>query len=208
MADRAERIGAFVADAGWGGATLTPLKGDASFRRYLRLEDTRGTALVMDAPPPQENVRPFLAVARLLHGLGLSAPRILAEDVEAGLLLLEDFGDDTYTRLLNRGAAEEALYALAVDVLIEVNRRFVAAQAPFLPSYDEARLLAEAALFVDWYLPAIPGRATDAALREEYLALWRALLPRAAQVPATLVLRDFHVDNLMQLPSRDGVAAC
>jgi N-acetylmuramate 1-kinase len=208
MADRAPPIADFVARAGWGAARLTPLKGDASFRRYLRLESAHGTAMVMDAPPPQENVRPFLAVARLLHALGLSAPRILAEDVEAGLLLLEDFGDDTYTRLLAGGAAEEPLYALAVDVLIAVNRRFVAGRAPFLPPYDEARLLIEAALLVDWYLPAVTGRPTDAALRDDYLALWRDLLPRAAGVPATLVLRDFHVDNLMQLPGRAGIAAC
>lgn len=159
----------------------------------------------MDAPPPQEDVRPFLAVTRLLHGLGLSAPRLLAEDAAAGLLLLEDFGDATYTRLLGDGADERRLYALAVDVLAHIHRDFRGAT---LPPYDEARLLAEAALLVDWYLPAVRGRPTEPALREEYLATWRSVLPLARGAPETLVLRDYHVDNMMLLEGRDGVAAC
>lgn len=208
MAERSARLARFLAAASWADAARSPLPGDASFRRYVRLAGAEGRAMLMDAPPPQENVRPFLAVARLLHRLGLSAPSILAEDAEAGFLLLEDFGDDTYTRLLAAGAAEEPLYALAVDVLVALNRRFAADMAPDLPSYDEARLLAEAALLVDWYLPAVAGRPTEPGLREDYLALWRALLPLARGVPETLVLRDYHVDNLMRLDGRAGLAAC
>ncbi|HTS93909.1 MAG TPA: phosphotransferase, partial [Stellaceae bacterium] len=146
--------------------------------------------------------------AGMLRGYGLSAPQIFAEDAALGLLLIEDFGDDTYTRLLAAGAAEAPLYALAVDVLVALNRRFDAGHAPELPPYDDERLLAEAALLVDWYLPAIAGRATAAALREDYLALWRTLLPLARGVPDTLVLRDYHVDNLMLLQDRAGLAAC
>ena len=207
MSDRAARIDAFLAAAGWGAASRAPLPGDASFRRYVRLTRGGERAMLMDAAPPREDVRPFLAVARLLHGIGLSAPAILAEDVAAGLLLLEDFGDDTYTRLLAAGATEENLYALAIDVLVALNRRCAAASLA-LPPYDETRLLAEAALLVDWYLPAITGAPTEPALREDYLALWRGLLPLARGVPETLVLRDYHVDNLMRLPGRDGIAAC
>jgi aminoglycoside/choline kinase family phosphotransferase len=208
MPDRAARLAQFLAAAGWGDAARLPLPGDASFRRYVRLAGRGGSAMLMDAPPPQENVRPFLAVARLLQRLGLSAPLIHAEDAAAGFLLLEDFGDDTYTRLLAAGEAEAPLYALAVDVLVALNRRFEAAQASDLPPYDEPRLLAEAALLVDWYLPAVTGRPTAPALREEYLELWRRLLPLARGVPETLVLRDYHVDNLMRLGGRDGIAAC
>ena len=207
MSDRAARIDAFLAAAGWGAASRALLLGDASFRRYVRLTRGGERAMLMDAAPPREDVRPFLAVARLLHGIGLSAPAILAEDVAAGLLLLEDFGDDTYTRLLAAGATEENLYALAIDVLVALNRRCAAASLA-LPPYDETRLLAEAALLVDWYLPAITGAPTEPALREDYLALWRGLLPLARDVPETLVLRDYHVDNLMRLPGRDGIAAC
>jgi aminoglycoside/choline kinase family phosphotransferase len=208
VAERAERIAAFLAAAGWGKAARRTLAGDASFRRYDRLEAPPFRAVLMDAPPPQEDVRPFLAVARLLRGLGFSAPGILAEDIEAGLLLLEDFGDATYTRLLAGGAAEAPLYALAVDLLIALHRDFAVDPATPVPPYDDARLLTEAALLVDWFLPAVTGRPTAPALRQDYLDLWRGLLPVARAVPQSLVLRDYHVDNLMLLEGRDGIAAC
>ena len=208
MAERAELIAGFLAATGWGAAERRLLAGDASFRRYHRLEAPPLRAVLMDAPPPQEDVRPFLAIARLLRGLGFSAPGILAEDVALGLLLLEDFGDATYTRLLAQGAAEEPLYALAVDLLVALHRGFDPRDAPGIPAYDDQRLLAEAALLVDWYLPAVSGRPLAPRLREEYLALWRGLLPLARAVPESLVLRDYHVDNLMLLEGRDGLAAC
>lgn len=208
MTTRGERIAGFLARAGWSGADRRPLAGDASFRRYDRLTWQGRSAVLMDAAPPQENVRPFLAVARLLARLGVSAPRVLAEDVEAGLLLLEDFGDRTYTRLLTEGGDELRLYRLAVDVLVTLHRRFERAMADFLPPYDETRLLAEASLLVDWYLPAITGAATAPALREEYLATWRQVLACVQNTPATLVLRDYHSDNLMLLDGRTGIAAC
>jgi hypothetical protein len=162
----------------------------------------------MDAPPPQENVRSYLAVARLLRGLGFGAPAILNQDAENGLLLIEDLGDDTYTRLLARGEAEEPLYALAIDVLVELTRRFQPKEARFLPPYDDERLLNEAALLVDWYLPAVTGKPTEPKLRADYLAVWRAALPAARRAPATLVLRDYHVDNLMRVANRSGLMAC
>lgn len=207
MTDRAAALDAFLASAGWDAAQRQTLPGDASFRRYVRLDKGDARAMLMDAGPP-EDVRPFLAVARVLHGLGLSAPQIFAEDAALGALLLEDFGDDTFTRLLAAGEAEGPLYALAVDVLIALNRRFPPQRATSLPLYDEGRLLAEAALFVDWYLPAMSSTPTDPRLKADWLALWRALLPAAGGVPATLVLRDYHVDNLMRLQGRDGLAAC
>jgi aminoglycoside/choline kinase family phosphotransferase len=208
MAERAAQIAAFLAACGWAEVPRRPLAGDASFRRYERLEAGARRAVLMDAPPPKEDVRPFIAAARLLRGLGFSAPQILAEDIAAGLLLLEDFGDSTYTRLLAAGAAEEPLYRLAVDLLIALHRGFRLPAAPVVPPYDDERLLNEAALLVDWYLPAITGQPTDRALREDYLACWRSLLPAARRVPDTLVLRDYHVDNLMLLEGRPGVAAC
>lgn len=208
MAERIALIEGFLAAAGWSDAARWRLAGDASFRRYDRLERGAARAVLMDAPPPQEDVRPFLAIARLLQGLGFSTPSILAEDVAAGLLLLEDFGDATYTRLLAQGAEEAPLYALAVDLLIALHRAFDPAASSGVPPYDDERLLAEAALLVDWYLPAITGTPTEPALREEYLALWHDLLPVARAVPSSLVLRDYHVDNLMLIEGRGGLAAC
>lgn len=207
MAEREGAIAAFLAASGWGEAERVALAGDASFRRYSRLTRKGTSALLMDAPPPHEDVRPYLAVDRILRELGFSAPAILAGDEAAGLLLIEDFGDDTYARLLGRGEDEAALYALAVDVLIALHRR-CKSDAATLPPYDDARLLNEAALLVDWYLPAVTGAPTSPALRESYLELWRGLLPLARAVPECLVLRDYHVDNLMRIPGREGIAAC
>ena len=110
---------AFLAAQGWRGAAPAMLTADASFRRYYRLADNGRRAVLMDAPPPQEDIRPYVAVAALLRGLGFSAPEIYAEDSDNGFLLIEDFGDDTYTKLLARGADEAALYSLAIDTLIE-----------------------------------------------------------------------------------------
>lgn len=206
MSERRAAITAFLQGAGWGDAEIRPLAADASFRRYERLTGPRGRAVLMDAPPPQEDVRPFLKVARHLSALGYSAPRILAEDVTNGLLLLEDLGDDTFTRLLARGTDEAELYRLAIDLLVDLHRRSDAASVD-LPPYDHDRLLLEASLLTDWYMPAI-GRPAAPAVRDEYLARWRHVLAAIREPRPTLVLRDYHVDNLMRLPSRAGVAAC
>ncbi|MBF0562633.1 MAG: phosphotransferase [Alphaproteobacteria bacterium] len=206
---RPETIRRFLEDAGWGGARRGCLAGDASFRRYDRLEEGERRAVLMDAPPPQEDVRPFLRIARHLGALGYSVPLILAADETAGLLLLEDLGDDTYTRLLAAGGDEPGLYRLAVDVLVDLHRRPAAEAIPDgVPAYDLDRLLAEALLLTDWYLPAITGTPTPDTVRQAYIEAWTAVLPVARGVPDTLVLRDFHVDNLMGLASRPGVRGC
>ena len=208
MTERAVLIDNFLTARGWGPAARMPLAMDASFRRYMRLVDGARHAILMDAPPPQEDVRPFIAIQSMLRAMNLSPPEIYAAQVRNGLLLLEDLGDGTYTRLLAAGEPEEPLYTLAVDVLIALHRRFEPSHAPNLPPYDEARLLDEAVRFVDWYVRLATGETAPIALRDDYLSRWRAVLPKAHAAPATLVLRDYHVDNLMRLPGRDGVAAC
>jgi N-acetylmuramate 1-kinase len=204
--ERITAIAEFLASAGWGAVRPAPLAADASFRRYYRLVDGDRRAVLMDAPPPHEDVRPFIAVAALLRRHGLSAPEIFAEDPALGALLIEDFGDDTYTRLLARGADESELYTLAVDTLIALQRAIDT--PPSLPPYDEDALLREAAVFVDWYVPAVLSGPLPRAARGEYDDLWRAVLPLAAVDAPTLVLRDYHVDNLMLLPGRTGVQGC
>jgi len=206
MTQREALIQAFLTDAGWGNARRGRLADDASFRRYDRLNRRDEPAVLMDAPPPQEDVRPFVRVARHLEALGLSAPRLLAVDEVNGLLLLEDLGDATYTRLLAGGHDEEALYALATDVLAEIAARPDAIFAG-LPPYDDQRLLTEAGLLTDWYMPAMLGGELDSEARADYAGIWRSLFPVARLVPETLVLRDFHVDNLMLL-ARPGLTAC
>ena len=203
MADRNDLINRFLAVQGWGRAKRLPLAGDASFRRYERIVEDRRRAVLMDAPPTHENVRPYVAVATILRNAGYSAPEIYAQDVANGLLLIEDLGDDTYTRVLARDPGKEHdLYALAVDLLADLHRRDTELVTSDIPDYDDERLLTEASLLVDWYLPAMRREPTAPALRQEYLDLWRSLFPIIRKIPDTLVLRDYHVDNLMWLPLR------
>lgn len=206
MSERDTLIEAFLARTGWGAARRGRLAGDASFRHYERLEMGGKRAVLMNAPPPKEDVRPFVRMAMHLQRLGFSAPELMALDQENGLLLLEDLGDDTYTRLLAAGHDEEALYALAVDTLAELHSHPDVIPL-HMPAYDDDRLLTEAALLIDWYMPAIFDRATDKKARADYLDQWREAFPVARAMPETLVLRDFHVDNLMKLP-RPGLRAC
>ncbi len=186
-----------------------PLAGDASFRRYVRLHGGPRPALLMDAPPPRENVAAFSLIARHLLALDFSVPEILAEDTEAGLLLIEDFGDATFTNALTDGEGERALYELALDVLIELHRiPPERAVPPGLPSYDDETLLREAFLLTDWYMPAVLGRLTPPDSRQSFAESWMGVFGYVHQQAPTLVLRDYHIDNLMILPNRSGVASC
>jgi aminoglycoside/choline kinase family phosphotransferase len=200
---REDQLAAFLDKAGWGSAERRILAADASFRRYDRLHLDGRPAVLMDAPPPKEDVRPFLAIARHLLSLGYSAPAILAEDIEAGFLLLEDLGDSTFTRLLAAGESELPLYELGVDLLIDLHRHEAPAN---VAPYDREKLLTEVSLLTDWYAPAV-GIALDHVARAAYLAAWSDVLPLAHGVPDALVLRDFHVDNLMRVAGRSGIAS-
>ena len=215
MADRETLIAAFLAANGWTGARWAPLAGDASFRHYYRLAQGSRRAVLMDAPPMQEDIRPFVAVARHLKSLGFSAPEVLAEDLDAGLLLLEDLGDDTYTKVLaatggaKAAVLEDELYGLAVDVLIQLHKLPPARAVPKgIPNYGNGRLLDEAFLLPQWYAPAIAGKPMSEAQRKAYGEAWLAAFPVVHAGPKTLVLRDYHVDNLMLLKDRAGAARC
>ncbi len=208
MTERARAISEFLAAAGWADAERRPLAADASFRRYERLWRDGASRVLMDAPPPRENVRAFHQIARTLIDLGLSAPRTFEVDEAAGLMLLEDFGDRTFTRALAEDVDEAALYRLAIDNLIALHRRWRPGSETTPPAYDDARLVEEALLLPDWFLPALRGAPTPEPLRAAYIEAWRAALVGARAVPDCLVLRDYHVDNLMHLEDREGIAAC
>ena len=209
MTDRRATIDAWLDRLGWQGATLETLPSDASFRRYHRVRHHGRAAMVMDAPPAKEDVAAFLRLARHLCSLGYSAPAVLADDPDQGLLLLEDLGDDTYTRLLARGEDEWALYRLATDLLIDLHRRPVVETVPRgLPHYRDALFNQESDLLVEWYLPAVTGEPADRATKAAFRSCWLELLQHARAVPETLVLRDYHVDNLMRVAARPGIAAC
>jgi aminoglycoside/choline kinase family phosphotransferase len=202
-------IAAFLRVNGWGHADRRRLAGDASFRKYDRISTPDRTIVLMDAPPPQEDVRPFVRIARHLHARGFSVPKVHAEDAEAGLLLLEDLGDDTYTRLLKAGVDETPLYANAIDALIALHRLPVdTAVPPGVKPYDMPRLLEEVNRIYTWYLPLLGAPELPAHAVGEYEQIWRGILPLAWTAPTSLVLFDYHIDNLLRLEGRDGMRAC
>ncbi len=183
---------AFLRSAGWGDAAVVPLAGDASFRRYFRVIDSGRRAVLMDAPPPHEDPRPFIAIAEHLAGQGFAAPAILARDLKEGLVLIEDFGDLRVKEFLDDNPAEELpVYARAVELLGDLHGR----AAADLPPYDRAVYLREAGLLTQWYCPAI-GLAVDEA---GYVAAWERVLPLVERsgAPAVTVLRDYHAENIM-----------
>ncbi len=208
MSERAKLRADFVRRAGWGDAQERLLAGDASFRKYFRLTRAGGTAVVMDAPAPQEDVRPFVRIGRHLLSLGLSAPEIRAEDTENGFLLLEDLGDDTFARVLAKGGDEAGLYARATDVLVALHQAPDHAMLPGLGAYTGEALIDAAMLLPEWYLPEASGKPTSAEDTEAYRAAWRECLVALPPTSASLLLRDYHKDNLLWLPARPGVKAC
>ena len=187
-------VEAFLASAGWGDAAVEPLTGDASFRRYFRIRRGDKSAMLMDAPPPEEDPQPFLRAAKWLDANGLRAPHILAEDTARGLVLLEDFGEVRMREYLDQWPDDErAVYTAAINTLVDLHRL---PPGPFR-DYSLAEYQREAKLLVDWYCPAqnlyVDGPG--------YAAAWEAvlspMLPR--QRPGVVVMRDYHAENVMLL---------
>ncbi|MEM7121038.1 MAG: phosphotransferase [Pseudomonadota bacterium] len=202
MSERETLIRAFLERHGWADAERRVLAGDASFRRYDRLSRDGEMMVLMDAPPPHEDVRPFDQIARHLRQLGLGAPEIVAADAEAGLLLIEDLGDDLFSRVLRDSSADERqLYEAAIDVLVTLHR---AGAKVDLPAYDDAVMLDRAILLLDWFMPLAGLEVPDPA-RADYIEAWRAVLPLAHDGPDTVILRDYHADNLIWLPERGDI---
>jgi aminoglycoside/choline kinase family phosphotransferase len=179
-------------------ATLRPASADASFRRYFRIDAVDGrTLIVMDAPPPQEDVRPFIEIAGLFAGIGLSVPEILAQDVERGFLLLSDLGSTTYLQQLNADSAPK-LYMDAIDALVLLQTK---SQPDVLPEYDRAFLLRELQIFPEWYL----GKHLKATLTDQQTTdlnkVFDAILANNLAQPQVFIHRDYHSRNLMVLPA-------
>ncbi len=187
----------FLDQHGWAGATIVPLAGDASFRRYFRVIDGARRVVLMDAPPPHEDPRPFIDIARWLGERGFNAPAIHAVDLDHGLVLIEDFGDDRMREAIDADATQtEALYARAVDVLVSLHRH----RPGDLRPYDRRELHREANLLVEWYCPAV-GITPDIA---SYSAAWDQVFDAALTNAPVTVLRDYHAENLM-LIGDDGL---
>ena len=189
----------FLNSTVWSNAACDPLTGDASDRKYFRLQKDKQSAVLMDASSVLASVAPFIQISQHLHQLGFSVPAILARDEGKGLLLLEDFGDATFARLLDNPCEPEKLYTLATDVLIALHRHPQAIPKG-LRTYHPEKMLEDIGLFLEWRTPTISETG-----RKEFKTVWREVLSVAHQVPASLLLRDYHVANLMLLPEREGV---
>jgi hypothetical protein len=191
-----EGVDTFLAGAGWRDVAIEPLPGDASFRRYFRVRRGEQTALLMDAPPPQEDPAPFLRAARWLDDNGMRAPRILAEQADKGLVLLEDFGTARMRDYLDEHPADEThVYEGAIDALLALR---ALPPGPFL-NYTISEYMREVRLFTEWYCPAQKLYADGAGYTAAWESALRDLLPR--QRPGVTVLRDYHAENIMLLGS-------
>ena len=190
------------AELGLEAETLRPASSDASFRRYFRIDHTGGTAIIMDAPPPQEDCRPFLHVGQRLRDAGLHVPTILAQDLQQGFLLMSDLGSHTYYQRIQEGVEDtelQQLYRPALHALVKIQQ----ADADNLPQYDAARLIDELSVFREWYVEqhckASLSDAEVATLNETF----RVLAEDNAAQPFVLVHRDYHSPNLM-VPNNPG----
>lgn len=199
--ERRDALDAWLAGTGRApGATIAPASEDASFRRYFRATAATGTFIVMDAPPAQEDSRPFVDVAAMLADMGINAPRVLAADLEHGFLLLTDLGSDVYLdRLEARPDDVDGLYDAALATLARLQARGADYQSR-LPPYDANLLQSEMSLFRDW-LCGIHLKLRFPATEEiEWRNLCAALIRNALDQPQVFVHRDYHSRNLMVTP--------
>lgn len=213
-------IRALLVSAGHGGANRAPLTGDASTRRYETATDSAWRAIVMDAPPMPdgppvrdgkpysqiahlaEDIGPFVAVGRMLTGAGFAAPEIMAVDYQAGLILLEDLGDDGVLDAARRPIA--ARYEASVDCLAAMHAIDWPRETALedgrvyrVPEFDIGAFLIEVDLLLDWYVPRVTGAPASAEDRQSWHAIWQALFATVDAGPKTLALRDFHSPNIV-----------
>lgn len=181
---------------------LAFLASDMSLRRYYRLSAAK--RVLMDAPFP-ENPKQFIEIARYLQECGLRAPSILEHCLDNGFVLLEDFGDHTFTTILKNSIERETeLYQTSIDVLKHLHQQ-AKKQPAFIPSYTIENLLTEAEVFIDWYWQAAKGTPVSQLIKKEFLNAWRHAFEQLPETPQSMVLRDYHVDNLMIIDDQAGI---
>lgn len=229
--DRLRDLDRFLADAGWAGCARRFLQGDASSRRYERVARDGQAAILMDMPrtpdgPPirdgrpystiahlADNIAPFVAMDAALRDRGLSAPEILAADLDRGFALLEDLGDAVYGRLIAEGADMDEPYRAAVELLAGLRGTSGLTEVPVpgggvhrLAPYDRGALGIETELVADWLWPRLHGAPAPADIRAGFAAIWADLFARLDDTPSVWTLRDYHSPNLIWLPERAGIA--
>ena len=183
----------FLESHGWASAQVTPVAGDASFRRYFRVDcAARGKAILMDAPPPHEDPRPFIHIAQYLNGYQFRAPEIFATDLTRGFVLLEDFGDRRMREHLDAYSEDEvAVYRAAIDAIVRLSATPPVQTQP----YDMATYMREVQLLSEWYMPAM-GLGFDSGAFDR---MWAQALAPLSDYQKVTVLRDYHAENIMLL---------
>ena len=184
---------------------IKKVAGDASFRSYYRVFFQEKTFILMFAPPSHEDVAPFIKIDEILVNNGFRAPKILAKNIDLGFILLEDFGDETYSKALQKNIADEYfLYEKACDALIEIQK--IPLKNIDILHYNHATLFREVMLFIDWYLP---WKNHEISLQQiqDYKFYWIELFDKLSKKNQALVLRDYHADNLMVLNDKNGFEA-
>jgi aminoglycoside/choline kinase family phosphotransferase len=186
--------------------SITPIQGDAGFRSYFRINNAGKTYILMDCPPDYCSTQPFIEISHYLRSHQFSAPEIIAFDTQKGLIILEDFGDLSVKTFLENAthAERKKIYYLIIDILIELQAKTPPAN---LKIYDNELLLGELAVFVDYYIPYSLGRALTNAELEKYQDIWRRILKQQKPCASSIVLRDYHVENMMYLENRNGISA-
>jgi len=199
-----EQLANLFRNNGWGEVpegTLTAASSDASFRRYFRWEGAGHSFVIMDAPPPQENCAPFVAIDHLLASAAVHVPQVLAQDLERGFLLLGDLGRQTYLDIITVDNAD-GLFADAIDALLKLQRLPMDA---VLPSYDDALLRREVELFPEWYVGRELGLQLNDKQKDTWQRVSQLLIDSALAQPKVLVHRDYMPRNLMQSTPNPGV---
>lgn len=208
MKNKALQINTFLACAGWAKANSELLQADASSRQYWRLRSGNQSALLMVSPPPELPVSTFSQIAQFLRQHNLLAPEIMAQDDENDLLLIQDFGDETFTRVLEKQPSMETrLYDMAIDALVKLHR-IDSYQNIKLANYDANTLLGESRLCLRWLFPRMHGVKANDEQSTQFDAAWKLSFSALPQHQDVLVLRDYHVDNLMRVSLLDGSDAC
>ena len=192
------------------GFSSHPLPNDASFRKYERIITPEGSFIFMDASLDKDSVKPFVSIAKFLHKKGYSTPKIFAKEEELGFLLLEDLGETSYASLLANSdkkklkETERKLYKKAIDLLVDLHLNVPHHEAK-ISSYQKELLMEEAVLLIDWYLPTLTGNKVSESIREEYLQSWKKSFNCIHYPEECLVLRDYHIDNLIWLEDRSDL---
>ena len=205
MNNRDLNLHSFVLNCGFKEEDIVSIKNDASFRKYYRIKNKN--LIVMDAPPEKgESIEQFRTVADIIHTFNLSAPQIISFDTKYGFMLLEDFGQTSFSNILNKDNESE-LYKKAVEVLIEINRQSKSKEKELskLKSYSIDFLVNESLLFIDWYLEKRKGELVSNDQKKEFIQILSDFYNNIKPQSSTLVLRDYHVDNLFYLNNQKSL---